>query len=1003
MRGLSVGHWLGVATTWVCVGGVAVVNWWHCLLFSQTSQRLKQSKAPEGDGQRLHYTLLLALWLLLLACHQVVVAQPMSQDATVFGRRYLLAFPSIVKNTYDPRFPPQLGYNYLVFAYSRSSGTVVTITPTQGDTAISATLTAGVFSTIPLPDSAPIESYREVSSRTFLVEATNPVVLYCYVSTPFGGEAWTPIPIERWGMEYRAAMLPSSLLTNVYSGSAEQPIPKNSGAPGVALILATHDSTEVIITPGDTLVKADTIILLAKQVYQYATPIDTQEVEGNVPQRDLGGAVIRANRPIGVLSGNTRQAVDPTLGGITRNTYRNLLVEWLPPTEQYGHQFIYLPTQDFLSIPEDSITRPKPIRTAEYARAYGRQPGNVVWRNRLLNHPDTLPIAAASFREVRIDTFAQAIRFATNEPALMMMHSSAAAFYHDTVLVEEEKKQISYDTWSPYMVEMTPREQWPTFAPLIAPTTPPSLEHYVSVVTDSASVGRVFYRQGANGREYPFGFNRGAVPESDLVWGTMQILPGQSYSLRGADSSARFYGVVYGVRGGKEWKRVHRLLPTEYQEQMAISYGYPLAPMRRVATPGDTLEINTEAIGCYDLACHIRLANFPASGFQSIQLAPGATNTRLLFAQPNKEGDVLRASSAEFTVTVADTARPAQATVVVTDRTGQYWTIPYSFTPTTADFAPVEGIHFGNSRVGFPAERVAVIKAPAGQSVRVRGVWLNSNSTFRIAGSSTSLPAQLKGGDSLLVRIKTTPTEQGSIRDTLNILLQCARYTIPVTANGTRPCVQLNNLMFDTLFPGDFSERELRICNTGDAPFTLTDPTGNGPLTWQSPSFTIPFATLQGLRGQTILPGECIGVIVRFSGSDTATYQATARLWSDSWECDSLTRWEGRITAAPIITAAPQMASSATDADACQLLSITPNPTRGGSLQTRFRLSRSGIASLSITDPIGRVVAPICQRHFDAGEHQLTSTIVGLTPGIYFLTLQQGTEQHTHMLLLVGE
>ena len=1000
MRGFLVGRWFAVATALAWVVGVAVANWWRCSFFSRTSQRLNQGKAPGGYGKPLRSALLLALWL--LPCHQLLVSQPMSQDATVFGRRYLLAFPGIVENSYDPRFPPQLGYDYLVFAYSRSSGTVVKITPTQGDTAISATLAAGVFSTIPLPASAPIANYREVSSRTFLVEATNPVVLYCYISTPFGGEAWTPIPTERWGMEYRAAMLPSSLLTNVYSGTAEQPIPKNSGAPGIALILATQDSTRVIITPGDTLVKADTITLQAKQAYQYGAPIDTQEVDGKVPQRDLGGAVIRATRPIGVLSGSTRQSVDQTLGGITRNTYRNLLVEWLPPTEQYGHQFVYLPTQDQLSIPEDSITGPKPVRLAEYARAFSRQPGDVVWRNRLLNHPDTLPIAEASFREVRIDTFAQAIRFATSEPAQMIMHSSAAAFYHDTVVVEEEKKQISYDTWSPYMVEMTPREQWPTFAPLIAPTTPPSLEHYVSVATDSGSVGRVFYRQGANGREYPFSFNRGAVPESDLVWGTMQILPGQSYTLRGADSSARFYGVVYGVRGGKEVKRVHRLLPAEYQEQMAISYGYPLAPMRRVAMPGDTLEINTEAIGCYDLACRVRLANVRASGFHSIQLAPGATNTRLLFSQPNKTGDVLRESYSEFTVTVADTARPAQATVVVTDRTGQYWTIPYSFTPTTADFTPVDGVHFGNSRVGFPTERVAVIKAPAGQDVRVRGVWLNQNSTFRIAGSSTALPAQLKGGDSLVIRIKATLTEEGNIGDTLNILLQCARYRLPITANGTRPCVQLNNLTFDTLFPGDFSERELRICNTGNAPFTLTDPTGNGVLTWQAPSFTIPVATLQGLRGRTILPGECLPVMVRFSGGDTATYAATAQLWSDSWGCDSLTRWQGTVTAAPIITAAPQTTWPATEAPRCQLISLTPNPTRGV-LQTRFRLRAPGVASLSITDPIGRVVAPLCQRHFDAGEHQLTSNIGELAPGLYFLTLQEETEQQTRMLLLVGD
>lgn len=958
-----------------------------------------------GIGTTQHYAVgavVVMLLAVLLLPSQLLLAQPMSQDATVFGRRYLLAFPGIVENTYDPRFPPQLDYRFLVFAYSRTNGTVVTLTPTQGDTATSVTLTAGVFGTLPLPTSAPIENYREVSSRTFLVEATDPVVLYCYVSTPFGGEAWTPIPIDRWGTEHRAALLPSSLLTNVYSGNAEQPIPKNTAAPGVVLMLAMYDSTQVIITPKDTLVKADTITLQAKQAYQYATPVDTQQVDGKVPQRDLGGTVIRSNRPIGILSGNTRQAVNQTLHGITRNTYRNLLVEWLAPAEQYGREFVYLPTQDLLSIPKDSITDPKPIRLAEYVRAYGSTGSEVVWRNRLLDHPDTLSVAEVGFREISIDTFTQAIRLTANKPMQMMMHSSAAELYHDTATVAEEKKEIYYDTWSPYMVEMTPREQWPMFAPFIAPTSPPSLEHYVSVVTDSASIGRIMYRQGANGREYPFNFNNGVVPQSDLVWGTMQILPGQSYTLRGTDSSARFYGVVYGVRGGKEYKRIHPRWATEYEEHMAISYGYPLAPMRRVTTPGDTLEINTEAIGCYDLVCRVRLGNVRPSGLQSIELAPGSINTRLVFTQPKRVGDVLRASAAEFTLTVADTARPAQATVVIADRTGRYWTIPYSFIPTPVDLAPIEGVRFGNIRVGFPTERVAVIKAPPGQSVRVRQLWLNQSTEFTIAGSSTALPAQLKAGDSLIVRIKATPLGERNISDTLNVLLECARYTLPITASGTHPCVQLNDLQFDTLFPGDFSERELRICNNGNAPFTLTDPTGNGVLTWQSSNFTISSATLQGLRGRVILPGECVPVTVRFSGSDTITYATTARLWSDSWECDSLTIWRGAVKAIPVITATPTMEPPTIHAGNCRLLSVSPNPSRG-IVQTRFWLSRPGVTELSIADPTGRVVAPLLQRYSDSGEHEWISNIKHLASGIYFLTIQSETERHTRMIMIVED
>lgn len=951
---------------------------------------------------------LAAVWVLVVSVLATwrLPAQPLSQDATVFARRYFVAFPRVVENTTDPRFPPALDRQFLLFAYSRQQGTVVTVTPTQGDTAITRTLSAGTFSTIPLPSSAPMEGYREISNRTFAVEATAPIVLYCYVATPFGGEAWTPIPVERWGMEYRAALLPSSLLVNVYSGSAEQPVPKNTAAPGVVILLAAHDSTRVILTPSDTTIKADTITLQAKQAYQYTAPVDTQQVDGKVPQREIAGMLIQANYPIGVLSGNTRQQANPMVAGITGNTCRNMMFEWLPPTEQYGQEFVYLPTQDRLSkppkaIPPDTLPNPAPVRATEYVRAYGAAPNaQVVWQNRLLDHPDTLWIPPAGFREVPIDTFAQALRFVSASPMQLMMHSSATSFYHDTIQVAEEKKEISYDTWSPYMVQMVPRQQWSSFAPCIAPTSPPSLEHYVSVVTDSASVGRVFYRQGANGREYPFSFNNGSIPESDLVWGTMQLLPGETYAIRGADSSARFYGVAYGVRSGKEFKRIQRDWPTEFQEQMAISYGYPLAPMRSVNAPGDTLEVVTEAIGCYDLACRVRLANLRPSGLQNIELAPGAVNTKLVMGKPSNIAEVLRSTGAEFTVTVADTAGPAHATVVITDRTGRYWTIPYSFTPTPVELSPPDGVRFGTVRTGTPTERIAVIKTPPGRGIRVRQLWLGGSPNFTITGTSKVIPAQLVEGDSLVVRIKAIIPEPIIATDTLNVLLECARHTLPIVATGASPCMQVNSLVFDTITSGEYSERELRVCNNGGAPFTLINPMGGKVLAWSSPAFSVASGALQALHGRVVQPGECVPIVIRFSAisQDTTTIAAAARVWSDSRECDSITMWQGTVVPPPVMTGVGGDAAASSAGD----LTISPNPS-ATELSVRFRLQRGGQTTITLADALGRVVRTFCQRSLDAGLHQFTYPTEGIEQGSYFLNITSGAWRGVAKVQVVGK
>lgn len=64
---------------------------------------------------------LAAVWVLVVSVLATwrLPAQPLSQDATVFARRYFLAFPRVVENTTDPRFPPALDRQFLLFAYSR--------------------------------------------------------------------------------------------------------------------------------------------------------------------------------------------------------------------------------------------------------------------------------------------------------------------------------------------------------------------------------------------------------------------------------------------------------------------------------------------------------------------------------------------------------------------------------------------------------------------------------------------------------------------------------------------------------------------------------------------------------------------------------------------------------------------------------------------------------------------------------------------------------------------
>lgn len=584
------------------------------------------------------YLLPLAFLLLLLSLPTALSAQKL--DPATAGRTYVIAFPDTVRNRIDLRRPNPSHDTILVLIFSAVT-TNVHITGRGYSNHI--VVQGGTFSRVYLNASTstaerPIfDLFGIASSDVFRLEADAPVVIYCYVATDFGGEAWTPVPVDRWGVDYYASAFPGEVLQDVFPVSPNEFVEQQKMAPAVITIVSAYDNTNVTIVPTSKTVWHNfppmTVKMMANQAYQIASFVDTIPSHSGETQPDIGGVSITSDRPIGVISGNTRAALtqnaSPT---ITRNSARNMMIEWLAPTDQHGTEFVYLPTWDSrrrTGLPGEKVEEKRP---AERVRVYNsvQIPGNATVAGSGLSAGvmTTFTIRNQGFYE---DTISEPVAhlYRTDTAAQAFMGSMPAVQYAGT-----DVDPIVYNTWGGYMVEMTPREQWPRFAPYCAPMHPGGMEHFVNIVTDTASRLKIFKE---NGTRMVFTM---PIEGTDLIWGTMAVTPGVDHYFEGRDS-ARFYAYAYGLRKGRERFEVSGGTdPGFYEEEIAVAYGYPLAP-RRNALRGQG------ASGVKDRS---------GEGMLSLAVSPNPSSTRTTLS-------FTLAAPAKTTVTIVNTIGERVATL----------------------------------------------------------------------------------------------------------------------------------------------------------------------------------------------------------------------------------------------------------------------------------------------------------------------------------------------------
>ena len=420
--------------------------------------------------------------------------QPTLDDKSS-GTYFLVSYPDTTTNALDARYPNNRVRPEASLWIFSPVANKVKIT-SNGSSSEVLNLEAMKFKTHTLKSSPVCDVINSVSRRSVKIESDYPIVVYCYFAHIQSVEAWTPIAVENWGTDYYAACVPGETVLEIgLAGETEIPHTVKPGGANI-LVIAAYDNTKVTLTPasGYRFVGGPpaTVTLNEGQVFQVQSKVDTAiDAER---QDDLGASRIQSDKPIGVISGNTRVQVVVDEVGLKNNAYKNMVTEWIPPTEQHGKEFVYFPTWDNHRPGIGSSAE----RKREFARVYNSN-------GKAIDGYYLQPGGTSQVKfKIKRDTLAEfaigqpsAVYFKTEEPAMAMMHSSAIVKFNGSTPCYAGLPCLSYDAWAPYMVEMTPREQWVSFAPHYAPVNPGSMQHYVSIVTDTATARSIVRENGS--------------------------------------------------------------------------------------------------------------------------------------------------------------------------------------------------------------------------------------------------------------------------------------------------------------------------------------------------------------------------------------------------------------------------------------------------------------------------------------------------------------------------
>jgi hypothetical protein len=759
---------------------------------------------------------LIVTLLLLVSVSTAAMAQ-----YSAVGRRFYVVLPDTTRN-----LPPRSAEYHTAPTFNDLTWIILFSEDTarvqiRGRTVDRDTVVLPGRSTVVMLDSAErvFVEKREHTTPLCEVTADHDIAVTVYYATAYGAEAFTPLPVDQWGTAYRLHSSKNDGVVDVftYLTTEEQTIGQKYAGPQ-AVVIAAYDGTTVKLPdyfgegPTFTLNKGEAYSMGGNGGWPIATYLTPQ--------------MVTADKPIGIVCGDSRTFGLGTADAVTNNSMKNPAMEWLLPGSMLGKRFAYRSFGDIDSLRLRELIRAQPwsVQRTSITSTLGADGDTAMYTGM----PYELSLVGMGFIGQR--SFEITSSLPINVLAISGPHVALGTPSNDPGFGPE------MHGWSPSMTTIIPTDQWFEFTRFHVPASPAQMAHRLSIVADSSAE---LFLDGV-----PLDVSESVVGSS-FICGSRTIGPGDHVI---ESHGGRFSGTVEGRTRGYEAYRPPTVKQPDsppdgvadggglmhvavYAESIGVSYAFPLTGMR---VPGDSLRTTAERT-CSTLVVEARSAS--RRSIDSIRYSTVVVDSTNI----SMTRETIREAAGmivgwRIRLQPADPTRDARGAVVTRDAFGNETREELLHIAAPIALEPARLALTGVPANVVRRQSVTIInRAP--RPVTIASLALRSGSSgFSIIGAP-SLPHVLAAGGSLVLDIEFLGTESGrTYFDTLVVDGACLGGSVPLSARTTSvipapvPVIEgydwkarwLSSRTACTKCDTAGYAGSARLSNLGDRPFVVT-------------------------------------------------------------------------------------------------------------------------------------------------------------------------------------
>lgn len=729
----------------------------------ETSRMLKSTFRTMSTLRQLRLT---AVWLVLALVSSVLGSSPVSAQVTSEGKEYWLGFmPNYIN--------PAQKINLFIASGTANKIKIEQFGGPTGQTpkivrTITRTLAADEAITVNMNIGEAETREREMpQNKAIRVTSTAPCVVYGYSDNSLTTDGYLGLPITAYGKEYYSIN---------YYDDAYSPGFDHLG--GEFLIIAPYDGTEVKIKTKATTTLSDdgykighregdewSVVLNKGQTYL------VQTTGWEYGTADLTGSHIKSNKPIAFLTGHQRASIEIDAPGNSKDH----LIEMIPPIDKWGTEYFMLP----------QLSRTK---CGDFLRVITAEAGNFLAVNGSGRQLDN----AGDYFDIPLATAPTVVRSLNGKRFLVMDYSYTQGYNGDP------------GPGDPDITTMTPKEQFQKRMIFRTPSNAggASFTHYLTFICHKDGISQLKLKKGKDPAKALTAFGAGGVfpfPGTDYV--------GQRCKISGDE-------VTYIAEGPMPFGLYM------YGFASVEGYAYPAGMALRIISKDPIYPLEAERVeDCGDYKVTLTETHLmPKDTFDDTRIAEISmieeigdprwsklsSNYEFILDPNFQVGD----SVGKFELRVIDKTKDAYAAIYTVDFAENDTVYEYRYTAPKLVTDPLPKFVISPVLVG--TEKCMKITL---RNAQTQGdLKLTSNSVMGVAKdkpfsiSPVDLNKTLAPNDTVSIYLCFSPSDSGTVIDTLIVGTECAPFKYVVEGYGATPIIYAHDKDFG------FSDVDVEKC-----------------------------------------------------------------------------------------------------------------------------------------------------------------------------------------------